>query len=628
MFHWDGDVYLPFGSSVYVVTVSGNNEGEEPGVFVRLKNEPPLAWVKHQAPPAGADAIRRATNREEIIFLCRQANQAAVYRDRREFPGLTFGMIIKDDTMTSRIPTTDVIDSVQSGEDTAMEGSLHLFSSRQYMLPSNPAAPSLGKIPPGGRRSQIYAEPGMNCYDIMKLEPDALLVNALYTFTDVAHANETPISASSHTLNLSDSHVAASLKRLRKANLMGEERDPPIVILAAWMVEYMATPSPVKGKELRRTCFGLLRHLLHELSVHIGRSQLPPDESTPDAVFLKSIPTLSHLLLKGSSTLLTHLSDSTSKVVMLTTKSIAELGCDSEIDGWAPSAISADACIQPTDACIRSANVATLVPQLQDPINDVVRAAALLFHVRTATDTPMISAEFSILPILNPTMEDLEESCQYFGSIGLTVKTIELTIDSIGVTAKMTELTARVLEPTNQLMIIDDTNEAFTAKQLVAAHWMAKVRDRQPVCASSELRWCIGVLRKHANAKPLRLVGALGRMFADALLHHLGNGRLHKRFGFQLRQHYRRICKLVGTKELISKADKTASNSGTMDPPSPPSSPPSAEYVICTDACDIATGGVLLQEQHPSGEEVLLLPCPRHLLRPDTTSARTSKVGA
>ena len=88
----------------------------------------------------------------------------------------------------------------------------------------------------------------MNCYGIMELEPDALLVNALYTFTDVAHTNETPTSASSHTLNLSDSHVAASLKKLRKANLMGEERDPPIVILAAWIVEYMATPSPVKGK--------------------------------------------------------------------------------------------------------------------------------------------------------------------------------------------------------------------------------------------------------------------------------------------------------------------------------------------------------------------------------------------
>ena len=170
--------------------------------------------------------------------------------------------------------------------------------------------------------------------------------------------------------------------------------------------------------------------------------------------------------------------------------------------------------------CIQAADVALIIPQLQDPNNDVVRAAALLFHVRTATDPPIIPAEFSILPILNPTMKDLEDGYQYFGSIGLTVKAIELTFDSIGVTARMTELTVRVLESSNHMIIIDDTNETFTAKQFVAAHWMAKLRDRQPVYASSELRWCIGVLRKHANDKPLQLVGALGRMFADALLHH------------------------------------------------------------------------------------------------------------
>ena len=34
----------------------------------------------------------------------------------------------------------------------------------------------------------------------------------------------------------------------------------------------------------------------------------------------------------------------------------------------------------------------------------------------------------------------------------------------------------------------------------------------------------------------------------------------------------------------------------------PDLSDPLAEYVICTDACDIAAGGVLLQWQHPSGK--------------------------
>ena len=34
----------------------------------------------------------------------------------------------------------------------------------------------------------------------------------------------------------------------------------------------------------------------------------------------------------------------------------------------------------------------------------------------------------------------------------------------------------------------------------------------------------------------------------------------------------------------------------------PDLSGPLAEYVICTDACDVAAGGVLLQWQHPSGK--------------------------
>ena len=34
----------------------------------------------------------------------------------------------------------------------------------------------------------------------------------------------------------------------------------------------------------------------------------------------------------------------------------------------------------------------------------------------------------------------------------------------------------------------------------------------------------------------------------------------------------------------------------------PDLSDPLAEYVICTDACDVAAGGVLLQWQHPSGK--------------------------
>ena len=125
-------------------------------------------------------------------------------------------MLIEDENMTSRAPTADGIRQVKFAEGTDVEGSLHLFSSRQYMSPNRPTTQPLGKIPPGGRKSQIYAEIGMKYYNVMTLEPDALLVNALNTFTDVAHANETPTSVGSYALNLSDSHVAASLKRLRK----------------------------------------------------------------------------------------------------------------------------------------------------------------------------------------------------------------------------------------------------------------------------------------------------------------------------------------------------------------------------------------------------------------------------
>ena len=267
MLHWGRDIYLPFGSNVYVVTVQGQNEGEEPGVFVRLKGEPPPAWVKHQVPPVGSDALKRVTSYEGIITLCQRANQAAVYRGKREFPGLTLGML--------------------------MEGKCESASHQHRHRPTQSAAPPRdNEVPPGGKKSQIHAEDGMICYGILALQPDALLVGTLGTFVNEAHANETPINAHSYTMYMPDHRVAASLRRLKRANLAWVEPNSTIVIFGAWTLEHMATPSPVKGGELRRGCFGLLRHLLHELSRDIGRTQSPPDESTSDAIFLKAIPTL------------------------------------------------------------------------------------------------------------------------------------------------------------------------------------------------------------------------------------------------------------------------------------------------------------------------------------------------
>ena len=105
------------------------------------------------------------------------------------------------------------------------------------------------------------------------------------------------------TVDTTPQRVASALVDLRRANLsviIDTMLDPETRILSAWVVRYLAAPSPVKGIPLRRASFGLLRYKAYGLAQAVALAQpMASSPSPPDEQFLRAVACIARAFFWG-----------------------------------------------------------------------------------------------------------------------------------------------------------------------------------------------------------------------------------------------------------------------------------------------------------------------------------------
>ena len=267
--------------------------------------------------------------------------------------------------LASRCPRGWMVDLPQ-GRTTIRPGeNLPGATTADLLFPAPPPHVSRkGRPPPGGRASQVCAPDGLVPYTGSLLDGSNTFLRALRTLIvtvdDSSYPGDFPAlredDHGGYSLDTSAAKVHSAESVLRRANVSPdhftneyESRDAAC-IAAAWILQYLATPSPVKHGRLRRGCFGVLRYELHELSMGLARSQEAPAyddpdllvlSTDPDLIFLKALPSLGYSLVYaltwippgGGSPALPRYP---LPVPALTLDDISSLPYASMVDVWAP----------------------------------------------------------------------------------------------------------------------------------------------------------------------------------------------------------------------------------------------------------------------------------------------------